>query len=91
MEGPAIETTYTSSEINDQIGDILSNYNVGDEFLAEDISTSILEKYGIKYSVTEIVNRFRSSFLKDIENTKRKDTTKLGKGPKPVFYRLKKK
>jgi len=88
-EGPAIDITYTSSQINDHIRDVLSTYKVDDEFLAEDISNSIFNQYGVKYSVTEIINRFKSSFLRFIENTKRKDTTKKGRGPKPVFYRLK--
>lgn len=90
-EGPAIETTYTTSEINDQIKKVLSGYNVGDEFLAEDIANSILEKYGVKYTVTEIINRFGKSFKDSIEKTDRKDTTREGRGPKPVFYKLKKK
>lgn len=87
-EGPAIETTYKTSEINDQIKIVLSDYNVGDEFLAEDIAKNILSKYGTKYTVTEIINRFGKSFKDSIEKTERKDTTREGRGPKPVFYRL---
>eukprot|EP00388_Colpodella_angusta_P003307 GDKJ01011697.1.p1 GENE.GDKJ01011697.1~~GDKJ01011697.1.p1 ORF type:complete len:184 (+),score=6.32 GDKJ01011697.1:746-1297(+) len=87
-EGPVVETTYTTSEINNQIHDVLSKYNVGDEFLAEDIANWILEKYGVKYSVTEIVNRFNKSFKGIIESTGRKDIKRKGRGRKPLFYRL---
>ncbi|SOD15132.1 hypothetical protein [Pedobacter xixiisoli] len=90
-EGPAIETTYTTSEINDQIKKVLASYQIGDEFLANDISIRIYEKYGVKYTVTEIVNRFRNSLQEYIENTKRKVLERQGRGPKPVFYRLIKK
>lgn len=90
-EGPSIETTYTASAINYQIKKVLSGYNVGNEFLAEDISNTICEKYGIKYSVTEIINRLNKSFKEIVKKTDKKDIERLGRGPKPVFYKLIKK
>lgn len=90
-EGPAMETTYTTSEINHQIGKAIKRYDTGDEFLAEDVAYSILEEDGDHYSVSQIIDRINKSFKDKIEKTDRKDTTREGRGPKPVFYRLKKK
>lgn len=87
-EGPAKEITYTSSEINNRISDVLSTFKSGDEFLAEEIVNSISKKYGETYSVSEIINRFNNSFKKYIEKTERKDAKREGRGPKPVYYRL---
>lgn len=87
-EGPAKETTYTSSEINNRISEVLSTLESGDEFLAEKIVSSIRKKYGETYSVSEILNRFNNSFKGYIKKTNRKDLTREGRGPKPVYYRL---
>lgn len=87
-EGPATETTYTPSDINNQISHVISSYKVGDEFLAEEIANRILLKYGKTYSVSEIINRFKKTFKDNIKRTDRKDTLREGRGPKPVFYRL---
>ena len=90
-EGPSVETTYTPSDINEQINKAILSYNVGEEFLAEDIANSILEEDGEKYSVSQIIDRFNKSFKEKIEKTDRKDMAKEGRGPKPVFYKLVKK
>jgi hypothetical protein len=90
-EGTPKETTYTQSDINHQINEAITIYKVGDEFLAEDIAISILEEYGETYSVSQIIDRFKKSFKEKIERTERKDTTREGRGPKPVFYKLVKK
>lgn len=87
-EGPAKETTYTSSEINNRISDILSTFKVGDEFLAEEIVNSISKKYDEVYSVSEIINRFKKTFRENIDKTDRKYVARKGRGPKPVYYKL---
>lgn len=87
-EGPAKEITYTSSDINSCISEVLSTYKVDDEFLAEEIANSIREKYRLTYSVSEIINRFNNSFKNSIVKTNRKDVRREGRGPKPVYYRL---
>jgi hypothetical protein len=87
-EGPAIETTYTSRDINNQISDVLLTFKMGDEFLAEEIANGIFLKYGDNYSVSEIINRFKKSFRENIIKTERKEKAKEGRGPKPVYYRL---
>lgn len=88
MEGPSKETTYSQSDINKKITIVLATYKIGDEFLAEEIANSILEKYGETYAVSEIIDRFKKTFKEHIEKTNRKDTSREGRGPKPVFYRL---
>jgi len=90
-EGPAKAITYTSSDINEQINKVIKSYAAGDEFLAEDIANSILEEHGESYSVSQIIDRINKSFKGKIEKTERKDMSKEGRGPKPVFYKLKKK
>lgn len=87
-EGPAKEITYTSSEINISISKVLATFKVGDEFLAEEIASIIKEKYHLTYSVSEIINRFNNSFKGSVEKTSRKDESRKGRGPKPVYYRL---
>ena len=90
-EGDPKAVTYTPSDINHQISKVIKNYKIGDEFLAEDVANSILEEDGETYSVSQIIDRFKKSFKGEIEKTERKDTTRIGRGPKPVFYKLKKK
>lgn len=87
-EGPAKEITYTSSEINISISKVLATLKVGDEFLAEEIANTIKEKYHLTYSVSEIINRFNNSFKGSVEKTNRKDESRKGRGPKPVYYKL---
>jgi len=90
-EGPAVETTYNASQINNQISDVLSNYKIGDEFLAEHITNKIQMKFGETHSVSEIINRFKKSFKVYIEKTKRKEMARKARGPKPFYYKLVKK
>lgn len=87
-EGLPKEIKYIQSEINDRINLILASYNIGQEFLAEEIANSINEKYGALYSISEIIDRFKKSFTENIKKTGRKDTERKGRGPKPVYYRL---
>jgi len=89
--GPPLEITYTSSDINNHISDVLSSYDLGDQFLAEEIASKILQAYGQTYTVSEIINRFKSSFSRNIEKTNRKDNSREGRGPKPFYYKLVKK
>lgn len=89
-EGPAVETTYSPSDINHQIDDALSTYKQGEEFLVQDIAKTILKEHKEVYSVSQIADRISKSFKERVEKTERKDTSKEGPGPKPVFYKLKK-
>jgi len=90
-EGPAVETTYTPSDINHQIIKAIKKYSTGDEFLAEDVAYSILEEDGDQYPVSQIIDRFNKSFKDEIERTDRKDTSRESRGRKPAYYRLVKK
>ncbi|WP_316762064.1 hypothetical protein [Pedobacter aquatilis] len=90
-EGRAVEKTYSSRDINQQIENVLSKYKIGDEFLAEQVAIQISKKFGQTYSVSEIINRFNKSFKKYIKKTNRKDVSREGRGRKPEFYVLIKK
>lgn len=90
-EGPSVETTYSSSDINSHINSVLSSYKIGNEFLAEEITSKISQEFGKTYTVSEVINRFKSSFSKNIEKTVKKDTVREGRGPKPFYYKLVKK
>ena len=87
-EGLPKETIYSQNAINERIKTILLTYKIGSEFLAEEIANNILRKYGETYPVSEIVDRFKKTFKVSIEKTGRKDATRQGRGPKPVFYRF---
>ncbi|MEO5912532.1 MAG: hypothetical protein ABIP95_16730 [Pelobium sp.] len=87
-EGPAKETSYSASDINERITQVLSSYEVGEQFLAEEIANTILKKHEENYTVSEIIDRFKKTFKNNIEKTDQKDVTRKGRGPKPVFYRL---
>ncbi|RYF26670.1 MAG: hypothetical protein EOO42_00860 [Flavobacteriales bacterium] len=87
-EGKPELTTYIASDINEQIRAVLADYRIGNEFLAEEIADGVINKYGVSYSVSEIIDRFKKTFKDSIEKTDRKDTTRAGRGPKPVFYKL---
>lgn len=91
QEGTPREITYTHSKINQQIADVITNFNVGDEFLAEDIASSILKEYEITYSASQIIDRINKSFKEVIIKTDRKETNRKGRGPKPIYYKLIKK
>jgi len=60
----------------------------GRVFIAEKIASNILEKYGENYSVSEIIDCFKKTFKDHVKGTYRKDNSKKGREPKPVFYRL---
>ncbi|WP_443944276.1 hypothetical protein ACJVDH_15305 [Pedobacter sp. AW1-32] len=86
--GTPEEITYTQSDINERIRQVLANYHIRSEFLGQEIANSILEKYGESYSVSEIIDRLKKTFKGNIEKTNRKHTARKGRGPKPVYYKL---
>jgi hypothetical protein len=86
--GPSVVISYNTSDINARIKEVLSRYSLGDQFLAKEIASKILDSYGERYSVSEVIDRLKKRFKDNIVRTTKKDMSSAVRGPKPVYYEL---
>lgn len=86
--GPHTPTSYKSLDILEKLTIILSKYKVNDEFLAEDIVKSINMTYGEQIDTTIAGGRLASAFKGYVEKTDKQDMDRIGRGPKPYYYKI---
>ncbi|WGQ15028.1 helix-turn-helix domain-containing protein [Sphingobacterium faecium] len=79
---------YNTRLIVEHLGIIFSAMPEGTEFLIKNINSLIEQKFKISYENEEISGTINKKFKDYICKTTKKDTTKLGVGAKPIYYKI---
>lgn len=87
-DGQHINTDYDHPLLNEKIKIILTNYNIGDEFLSEDIVREMLKVFKEKVSTSKVTKRLVNSLSEYALQTKKTYKVKGKKGRKPMYYKL---
>ncbi|KLT64733.1 hypothetical protein [Pedobacter sp. BMA] len=87
-KGKPEKITYKQSPINEHIQIVLGTYALTEEILIEDVIRKIKEKYDVIYKPGEISDRFKKTFKSIVQETGKRNISKIGPGPKPKFYKL---
>lgn len=79
---------YNSRLIIEHLTAVFNTMNANDEFLIKDISTIIKDNFKISYKNEEIAGTINKNFKDLIVKTEKQDTSKMGVGPKPFYYKI---
>lgn len=88
-KGAYIQESYNATNLISKITIVLSFFETDYEFITEEIVDKInLIDADDNFNTSIIGDRLEKSFQKNIINTKKKMTTKSGRGRKPLYFKL---